>query len=364
MDLTEKAAETLIALHECEGIGWLTMNKLVKLEGFENAAEWRAGDWRDRGLTPRQAAAAAACLKPEAVEASRKARERAGISAVTIFDPRYPPLLRESVLPPWVLYYMGDLRLAAKTCVSVVGTRTATAYGRRVAEDWAAAWSSAGLAVVSGLARGIDAAAHVGALQGPGGTIAVLAGPLDTPYPPENRGLFRRIVERGLALSEMPLGVQLRRGLFSLRNRIIAGMSAATVIVEAGEGSGALITAAKAAEASREVYVVPGPVTSPRSIGALRLLGDGGRALVAPDDLFRDVHYARHRAGADSAPQPRQPLLPEERRVYDLLLDSPRSIDELLAASGMTFGLLHSVLLSLQIKRLITQQPGSVYTVL
>mgnify|MGYP000966271222 CR=1 FL=1 len=371
--------EVLIGLHETEGIGWKTIRRIVDRGGLAEAMNRREADWREFGLNTPQRANVVRRLQPEAMEASARRRAQAGVEAVTALDRRrYPRLLKEVPFePPWVLYCLGRTELLSRRpAVAMVGTRLATAYGRRVAEDLAAACAERGLAVVSGLAKGIDGAAHRGAVGGRGGTIAVLASPADTPYPPENRALYRDIAERGLIVSEMPLGTKLDRAHFVQRNRIIAGLTLGTVVVEAGDGSGALITAEYAVRANRELFAVPGPITSPRSAGALDLLRQGAKPVMNVDDIleeFRHVLAPEIGSGplrysgwsgprrADSADLD---LTPEEARVYELLQDGPLSIDELSARSGLTFGLLHAVLLSLQIKRRIHQQPGSVYTVL
>ncbi|MBB6732838.1 DNA-processing protein DprA [Cohnella zeiphila] len=370
--------EVLIGLHEAEGVGWKTIKRIMAGGGLAEALDRRERDWREFGLNVRQRENLVRRLRPESMEAAWRKRSRAGVFAVTRRDPRYPFLLKQSPdQPPWVLYCIGRPELLTdRPAVAFVGTRLATAYGLRVAEDLAAACAERGLAVVSGMAKGIDGAAHRGAVNRAGGTIAVLASPADAPYPAENRALYRKISETGLIVSEMPLGTQLARGHFVLRNRIIAGLSLGTVVVEAGDSSGALITAKCTIDANRELFVVPGPITSPRSSGALDLLRQGAKAVMRIDDILLEFQHVLPpeilREGSREAPpgRLRKPdpaganLTPDEARLYDLLLERPLSIDELSARSGLTFGLLHSVLLSLQIKRRIHQQPGSVYTVL
>lgn len=361
--------EIMIAMHETEGVGWKTIDRIVRGGGVEGAQHRREADWREFGLYPKQAAKLTARLRPEAVEAARRRRERAGLAAVTALEPEYPPLLAQIADPPWVLYYIGRLELASRPSVAIVGTRMATAYGRRVAEDLAAECASGGMTVVSGLAKGIDTAAHIGALKEPSSTVAVLATPADTPYPYENRALYREIAGRGLILSETPQGTPLHPGQFPLRNRIIAGLSLGTVIVEAAERSGAMITVDKAVEMDRDVFVVPGPITSPRSQGPLALLRTGAKPVMALEDILREYPYLdRQGLQANASPiaaaDPRDGLNKTERTLYSLLLEEPRTIDELAGTGALEIGELHAALLSLRIKRIVVQQPGAVYSLL
>ncbi|MBB6674583.1 DNA-processing protein DprA [Cohnella nanjingensis] len=362
----EEIRETLVALHETPGIGRITIDRLLAISALDGARTRREGDWRELGLTAKQAAAAVENLGEARMEARRRRWARTGLSYVTALDAAYPARLRHIADAPWVLYYYGRLELAARPSVAIVGTRLATAYGRRVAEDLASDCARAGLTVVSGLAKGIDAAAHLGALQGPGSTVAVLGSPADTPYPPENRTLYRQIAEAGLIVSETPPDIPLHPGLFPLRNRIIAGLALGVVVVEAAERSGALITADLAGSYDRDVFVVPGPVTSPRSRGPLlRLRQNSAKPVLDASDILSE--YPAYLNGGETAAERAdsdRELTPEEARVYRILRDGPRSVDELSAEAGLTFGLLHAVLLSLQIKRKIHQQPGSVYNAL
>jgi DNA processing protein len=297
--------------------------------------------------------------------------EERGIRFVTYLDDNYPNMLYEISDPPWVLYYIGNWELVRNPAIAIVGTRLATGYGRKVTEDISAGCAER-MTVVSGLARGIDTAAHSGALHAPCGTIAVLAGGVDYCYPPENKALYRELSTQGLIVSESPPDTVLRPGLFPLRNRIIAGLSYGVIVVEAAHKSGALITADLALGYNRDVFVVPGQITSPRSKGALEYFRKGANPVLDETDIFQAYSYILPERSAslpkEEAPSEPVPqllgLTSDEALVYDILLDQPHSIDELTIVSGMTFGHLHSVLLSLLIKRRIQQQPGSVYTVL
>jgi DNA processing protein len=367
LEINGISRETLVALHETEGIGWTTIEKLWdRRYECPIRSGMREGDLRDCGLPHKQAAALAVNLTPEREDRRRERRRRSGIKVVTIADPEYPELLRKAPDPPWVIYYKGQLELASRPALAVVGTRLATAYGRHVAEQFSAVFAERGFTVVSGLARGIDTCAHRGALGRPGGTVAVLGTPVDQIYPPENRQLYGEISEQGLLLSETPPDTPFHPHIFPSRNRVIAGLALGVLVVEAPENSGALITARKAIEANREVFILPGPVTSPRSKGGLQLLQEG-TALVAVDaqDVMKPFEACISSASDNSVRLTSDAeLTGEERSVYDLLLDHPHSIDELSADSGLASGLLHAVLLSLQIKRKIQQLPGALYQVI
>jgi DNA processing protein len=366
--------DVLIALHETEGVGWTTIQRVMAAGRLQDAIHRREPDWRDLGLSAKQAAAVTANLRPEAQAVREERARRSGTRVVTRLDRQYPRLLRQIQTAPWVLYTIGRLELLDRPALGMVGTRLATAYGRRVAEELSMACSER-FTIVSGLARGIDAASHKGALEKPGSTIAVLGTPVDRCYPAENRQLYRQIAENGLLISETPPESPLHPGLFPLRNRIIAGLSLGVVVVEAAERSGALITADRALEYNRDVFVVPGPIHSPRSRGALLYFRQGAIPVIDESDIFQAYKFVLPEMNSSNTGDPnvmkptsslsKEPQLSaDEAKIRELLLDAPRSIDELAAESGMTFGHLHSVLLSLSIKQVIHQLPGSVYQIL
>jgi len=369
--------DALIALHETDGVGRVTI-ATVFLHGvrlgpgsLRHARDFLAGDWRVLGLSAKQAAAAERSLSLQASRRREARQEETRMETVTYLDDAYPAMLTHISDPPWVLYCIGRKELLDYPAIAIVGTRTATGYGRKAAEDLGAGCASR-MTVVSGLARGIDAAAHKGALSGPCGTIGVLAGEVARYYPPENKALYREMAASGLLVSESPPGTVLRPGLFPLRNRIIAGLSYGVVVVEAAERSGALITAELALGYDRDVFVVPGQVSSPRSLGALRYFRKGAHAALDASDVFQlyEHRLPPEPAGEEAASAPPERAGTEEKwsddelRIFGFLLEGPASAEQLASFSGMTFGHLHSVLLSLLIKRRIQQQPGSVYHVL
>jgi DNA processing protein len=367
MDRITDSKLILFALNEAEDVGWRTIARLVaSVDRVTDIPQMSVDDVMRFGITARRAEAIVRLLKPEALEARLRVYERAGIRWITVWDDVYPELLRHTAEPPWVLYAIGDIALLNRHCLAIVGTRTPTAYGRKVAENLAAALVRAGFCIVSGMARGIDSAAHWGALRGGGDTIAVLAGGVEQVYPPENRPLYRELADRGLIVSESPLGTPMHPGLFPVRNRIIAGLSLGTIVVEAADRSGSLITADLALDASRDVFAVPGPITSPKSRGTLKLIKQGAKIVTSPDDIAEEyMHMINTSESSYTRPAANvETLTEEEQKIYDMLLGEPLTIDQLLERSQINFGHLHSVLLSLLLKKRIQQLSGPSYIAL
>ena len=255
-----------------------------------------ATHWRDQSDK-------AATLRTRAVAALRRAEGR-GIDAVPWSDPRYPAALAAIVDPPPVLWVRGHVDVLGATCVAIVGSRAGSPYALAVAERLATDLASRGVVVVSGLARGVDSAAHRGALKG-GATIAVLGSGIDVLYPREHAPLAREIEKDGAVVSELVPGTPPKQWFFPLRNRIISGLSRAVVVIEAGERSGSLITARSALEQGRDVLAVPGNVLSGRNRGAHGLLRDGAKIVESADDILEELHMGaaagRQSAGAAHA---------------------------------------------------------------
>ncbi|GAB2721825.1 DNA-processing protein DprA [Paenibacillus thermoaerophilus] len=377
---SEADRRMLIAMHETPGIGRKSIRALMEAmpQGFAAGGLHRASaaELQRYGLSPAKAAAIAGSIaalggRPPGGRAPRAPAE-GGYAVVTIWDDAYPPLLRETADPPLVLYVRGEPDALRLPAVAIVGTRVPTAYGRRAAGDLAEQVARTGIAVASGLARGVDAAAHEGAMRAPGGiTVAVMATSIDTVYPPDHRLLARRIVDSGGALvSEYPPGTPPHPGLFPERNRIIAGLSLGTLVVEAAERSGAMITAQHAQSESRALFAVPGPISSPKSEGPHKLIRDGVAKLVASGaDIIEELRPGPLAWAMGELPSPsaggsdaRPELSADERRVLDLIEWEPVAFDRILERSGFGFGHLHAVLLSLTMKNVITALPGPSYT--
>jgi DNA processing protein len=243
--------------------------------------------------------------------------------------PDYPPALGDCPKPPATLWVRGKAELLGRPCVAIVGTRRATAYGERITRDLARTFARAGACVVSGLARGIDAAAHRGALEVDGATIAVLGTGLDVAYPRGHAELQRRIGEQGLLLSEQAPTDAAHGGSFPMRNRIIAALASATIVVEAGVKSGALITAAHALEMGRTVAALPGPIDSPQSQGSNELLRDGAVMITSVADALALLHLT------PSLHQRDLPTDGPERAIWDALAAGPADMNALCARAAL-----------------------------
>lgn len=327
------------------------------------------------------AASFAEAFRTRDVDAELRLIEAHGVRPVPLGDPEYPARLAAIPDPPPLVYFRGELTPGDADAVAIVGSRTCTAYGRRVAEKIAAGLARAGWTVVSGLARGIDGAAHRGALDAGGRTVAVLAGGLSRIYPPEHTDLADAVAKQGCLVTETPLTVSPQAGMFPARNRIISGLSRAIVVVEAGERSGALITVEHAADQGREVFAVPGPVDSPASAGCLDLLRKGVKLVRSADDVLEDLRGIAppdppppKAAGGRKSPagdatlfaapptDPRPPLAldPAQQQIWDAL-DSPRHGDELARLAGRSVAELTQVLMGMELKKLIRRLPGNRY---
>lgn len=276
------------------GIGKVRLERLKQIFGDAKAV-WQAdsADLTQAGVLNAKEVASLLQQRmqhdPEAVLASWRAK---GIGVCSQSDAEYPQLLRRCYDPPPFLFYRGHMQSDA-VCLAVVGSRHATPYGRNVARSFSERLSRCGVTIVSGAARGIDAAAHEGALAGGGATIAILGSGVDVAYPPENARLIEQIAQTGCVMSEYPPGTPPAAGRFPARNRIVAGMSVAVLVVEAAEKSGALITADLAMEENRDVYAIPGSVFSAASRGAHRLIQQGARLISSVDDILDELGLSR-----------------------------------------------------------------------
>jgi DNA processing protein len=287
----------------------------------------------------------------------------ARLTVIVWGDPEYPIRLQAIPSAPPVLYVRGGLELEDEAAVAIVGSRRATAYGEELARELAKELGRRGLTIVSGLARGIDAAAHRGALEAGARTVAVLGSGLDQVYPPEHQGLAMEVAGSGALLSEFPLGTPPLRLHFPRRNRIISGLSLGVVVVEAGVGSGALITAHHALEQGREVFAVPGRVHARYSEGCHRLIKAGAKLVENWEDVLAELVpnlKGRRRARPTGGPPPPE-LTVDEQRIYDLLADAPLHIDSIIVQSGLGGGRTASVLVGLEMKGAIRQLRGKVF---
>jgi DNA processing protein len=293
--------------------------------------------------------------------------EKHDVTVVTFNDPAYPELLKNIYDPPPLLYVKGTFCAADGNAISIVGSRRATHYGKMATGRLAGDLARVGFTVVSGLAHGIDAAAHKGALEAGGRTIAVLGCGVDVIYPRANSKVYEQIVPSGALVSEFPMGCQPDPGSFPLRNRIISGLSLGTLVVEAPRKSGALITARHALEQGREVFAVPGNIYSPYSAGCHRLIKDGAKLVENVYDIIGEVEH--NLVGIEfgepsEAERPRQleaPMSADEKMVFNFLSMAPTHIDDIGEECGLTASQTASALMTLEIKGLVQQLSGKCF---
>jgi DNA processing protein len=289
-----------------------------------------------------------------------------GCHIVTQADPEYPELLKQIYDPPIVLYVKGELSAKDKNAVAMVGSRMTTHYGIEVARKLSYQLAYVGVTVISGGARGIDSAAHQGALSGKGRTIAVLGTGINLVTPPENAELFERIAVNGAIITQFPFNRPPDKQSFPIRNRIVAGMTLGTVVVEANLTSGALITANFANEYGRQVFAVPGRIDSPRSKGCHELIKKGAKLCEGVEDILSEFEYLfpasnRPPGASETGVLPALTLSDNEQKAYDALNNEESSIDEVIRRSGMPSSAVSVALLSLEMKRLIRQLPGKMF---
>lgn len=351
--LPEEERLAWVGLSLVKGIGPARFRTLLDAFGSARAAwEASAQDWQALGIPEATVHHFLHLRKTFPLAERLVAWEKQGIHVVTWEDPMYPPRLRNIPHAPPVLYLRGTWLPEDDWAVAVVGTRKPTPYGRRVTGDVVRFLVEHGVTVVSGLARGIDGLAHKAALEAGGRTLAVLGSGVDIIYPPEHRDLARRIVEQGALISEYPPGTRPDAMNFPARNRIISGLSQAVVVVEAGEQSGALITAAFAAHQGREVFAVPGSIYNPKSQGTLRLIQEGAFPLRRLDDLAETLHLSllpRHREARRRFPQD-----PLERQLWEALQE-PTHVDDLCARTGLPSAQVAALLTLMELKGLVRQ---------
>ncbi len=268
--------------------------------------------------------------------------------------PCYPTLLKKIYDPPYVIYAKGKKSLIEETTISIVGARRCSEYGRQMAFYMGKELGSRGITVVSGMARGVDSASHKGTLAGKGRTVAVLGSGVDICYPAENKKLYEEIIEQGVVLSEFPPGTMPKPAFFPMRNRIISGLSQGILIVEAAHRSGSLITADQALEQGRDVYAIPGNITSSLSQGTNHLIQQGAKLVMKVEDILEDIDtqlfdFTESKKEVFEKDQG-SPLEKEEKIVYDCLSLDPISIDQLCQKTGHSPGMLQHILLVLELK--------------
>ena len=351
-----------IWLGSVEGIGAQSFYTLIA--AFGDAGEvFRAkdDDPRLKKLSPAVCARLKKARDGTYPDAFFEKLEKMGIRAVSRLHPDYPPPLHDIFLPPPVLYARGRLPVPTERAVAVVGSRRATRYGLEAAFTVGRDLALMGITVVSGLARGIDARAHEGALEADGPVVGVLGCGVDVPYPKENAKLCDEVAERGCLLSEYVPGTRPLRGNFPMRNRIMSGLCRAVVVAEAGVKSGALITADHALAQGRDVFAVPGSIFSPACEGSNRLLSDGAAPLLKAEDVALAYGWGRQTASAPkkAVPLPDDPL---QRRIAQRLSSGPASFDDLADTLEIEAGKLNSVLTIMELSGIIIQLSGRMFS--
>lgn len=363
-----------LALTCVEGIG--PMAAALVLDAYpdaESAFGAAAGQLQRLGLSQRQAEAIVSFRDFGRVDRLLDEAAQKGQRVLPINDPEYPGALRTIAGPPPVLFVRGQLGEAVGLAATVVGTRNPTLYGERVARRLGAALAKAGVCTVSGGARGIDAQAHRGALEAGGRTVAVLGTGLDVPYPPEHAQFFEQIVASGGALlGELPAGTQPHRGNFPQRNRLLVGLGRSLVVVEAGERSGALISARYAAEQGKTILAVPGRIDSAKSKGTNLLIRDGAKPLLELMDIVEEVcgeHLRRGPAEDESLLRMRpnrRPAPPpgDAGTIWDALILDQATTDQLVEKTGLTAPRVNAALVELEIQGRIVRRPGNLFVAL
>ncbi|MDW8064801.1 MAG: DNA-processing protein DprA [Anaerolineae bacterium] len=343
------------------GIGPARLRALLQYFGDLRTA-WEAdeGAWRAAGLDQRTIQNLTEAKRQLRPDQEQERLERSGAKALTWADPDYPPLLRRIPDPPPVLFVRGRLYEADRGALAVVGTRRPTIYGRQATEWFVSELARAGISIISGLARGIDAIAHEAALKAGGRTIAVLPCGVDRVYPLAHARLAARILENGALVSELPLGAPAEPGNFPARNRLISGLAVGVLIVEAGATSGALITASHAAEQGREVFAIPGSIFSPASQGTNRLIRDGAIPVTCPSELLEALNWST--AAQQVEVQLQLPADSIEARLLEVLSREPQHVDEIARAAGLPIAQVSSALAVMELKGM-TRHVGAMFYV-
>ncbi len=359
--------EAYIALNMMDGLGPIKVRALIDVLGSSHAI-FDADDKslrQVRGIGEKLSHSIQtqrAQIDPQAELDRAKAL---GVQIITSLDSDYPDILRAIYDPPIVLYVQGHFESCDRHTVAMVGSRHCTHYGLNTADRLSYQLAQTGFTVVSGLARGIDQAAHWGALKAKGRTIAVLGSAIDQLYPSENEELAEAIAKSGAVISEYPFGRQADRQTFPYRNRIISGLSMGVIVVESGGKSGSLYTADAAAEQGRSVFAVPGPINSPASKGTNRLIKNGAKLVDNVGDILEEFELLLPRElfkqpTEKTSARPEVPLSESEQQLVKALWEEPMNVDRLARAVGLPITKVSALLLGLEMKRVINMLPGRV----
>jgi len=371
--------EKWLTLIRTDGVGPTTFAKLMKHFGSTDRALAASVSElaKVNGIGYKTAECISATRGKFDVKRELELAEKLGVWIIHLEDQRYPAALKQIYDPPPILYIKGTLTKQDNLSISIVGTRRCSLYGQEQASRFAHFLGSAGFTVVSGMARGVDVAAHQGALSAGGRTIAVQGCGLKNIFPPENKRLFELIAESGACISELPLQYEPLSENFPPRNRIIAGLSLGTIVIEAGLRSGALITARAALESNREVMAVPGKIDSPLSKGTHQLIKQGARLIESTEDVMDALGYigeqlkSHVRTAVEKASDSVEKsifncsamkLSPGEKCIYNHLSKEPVHLEQVITNTKMAPGSVNASLISLRLKGLIKQSPGNLFS--
>ena len=370
--------EKWLQLIRADGVGPVTFAKLLKHFGSVDKALGASVKELTNidGIADRTAEAIAHARNIFNAKAELELAEKLGVWIIHFEDERFPPVLKSIYDPPPVLYIKGSLTKNDNLAVAIVGSRRCSLYGQEQSSRFGHLLASAGFTIVSGMARGIDTAAHQGALAAGGRTIAVQGCGLANIYPQENTNLYKKILESGAVISELPLQFEPRSENFPARNRIIAGLSLGTIVIEAPFNSGALITAKAAIDYNREVMAVPGKIDSPLNRGAHQLIKQGAKLIESVADVTEALGYvgeqltgyaieaakrAEEKMGLPLIDIKQFNLSKSEKAVYEYLHKEPLHIEQIISDTGLQAGEISSALISLQLKGVVKQLPGSYF---
>jgi len=353
----------LLRLSMVHGVGPRTMQ--ILLERFESATavlDAPADQLAETGVAAKVVKAIGRARQDVDLEEQWKLCEKHGVDLLAPSSPAYPRALQDIADPP-ILFVRGQILPQDALGIAVVGSRHATYYGKTQAERLTSSLARAGLTIISGLARGIDAVAHRAAMAAGGRTLAVLGNGLDTVYPPEHKELAEEVAQQGALIAEVPMGAPPDKRNFPKRNRIISGMSLGILVVEAGEASGALVTARLALEQDRDVFAVPGPIDSRMSRGCHQLIRDGAKLVESAEDILEELGplvSPAPTADGKTVHRPAELLLNEiESAVLAVVRTAPTSIDEVISGSGLTAPQVLSTLSILEMRRLVRRHSGN-----
>ncbi len=357
--------EDLLSLYSIPSIGPTRMRKLISVLGSPSAV-LQAGTRRlisIEGIDIKTAEKIRSGGNPQFVAAQMEAIDKHQVKVLSYWDKAYPEQLKSIYDPPAFLFYKGNIQLLDQPTMAVVGTRKPTGYGRMMTERFTKELVDKGFAIVSGFARGVDSVAHKTALKNGGPTFAVLGNGLDVIYPPENHELFEEMCRKGVIMTEYPMGTRPDAGNFPKRNRIISGLSIGILITEAGQKSGALLTAFYGADQNREVFAIPGSIVSEKSVGVNDLIKKGAKLVQSIEDILEEFgdRFGSEALLSTEKAAPIPDLNGSLKTIYDHLSSQPIHIDQLALQTHLSPSETLSSLLTLELMGLIRQMAGKMF---